>query len=95
LGSLNWDRTLSYCPTITFSIIDTGTGLSADSIFYINSDNLWLNTADRIKATTYELSITGSVIGTYMKFTSQSITLEVQVIDKCATAIITASSVAA
>jgi hypothetical protein len=36
LGSTSWSKDISYCPSITYEIIDTATSTTADSIFYFS-----------------------------------------------------------
>jgi hypothetical protein len=68
LGSTTWTSNLAYCPSITYEIIDQSTGLTADAIFYITSGSLMVNTADKTKIKTYNLIVTGSIIGTYKTY---------------------------
>jgi hypothetical protein len=58
LGTLTWTRSLTYCPSITYSIV-TSVGAAADSIFYITGTTVYVNTALTSKTGTYSLQIKG------------------------------------
>jgi hypothetical protein len=58
LGTLSWTRSLTYCPSITYSIV-TSTGTTADTIFYITGSIIYVNTALSSKTGTYNLQIKG------------------------------------
>jgi hypothetical protein len=44
LAILSWTQDLSYCSSITYSIVDSS-GNTADSIFYISNNDVFVNTA--------------------------------------------------
>jgi hypothetical protein len=84
LGSLTWTLNLSYCPSITYSLIDTTTGTTPDSIFSINSNVAYVNTNYLTKRGTYSLKVVGSLVGTYKTYaTAQSSSFTVNVVNSC------------
>ena len=79
LTQLNWEKSDLNCPDITYTIIDSDTGVSLDRIFTFNSQReLTVYTTDAAKARTYRIRITGHMGG----FT-QDLDFNVHVTDIC------------
>jgi hypothetical protein len=93
LGSTSWTINPTSCPAITYSIIDTATGLTADSIFSISAGSLFVNTNSILKVATYNLQVRGTITGTYKTYLVDNQAITVNVGDKCSSATITTTPI--
>lgn len=63
LGDTLWTQSDSVCPDTVFELIDTDTGATADSIFYISGTIIFVDTSDLGKVNQYNLKLEGTVPG--------------------------------
>jgi hypothetical protein len=59
LGSTSWSQSLSYCPTITYSLVDSTLTTTADSIFSISGTSVIVSTTSTAKVGTYIINVKG------------------------------------
>jgi hypothetical protein len=67
LAILSWSINLSYCSSISYSVVDSS-GNIADSIFYITNNVLYVDSNSDLKIASYSLQIKGSIVGTYKTY---------------------------
>jgi hypothetical protein len=67
LATISWSSNLSYCPSISYSVVDSS-GNTADSIFYMTNNVLYVDTNTDSKIASYSLQIKGSIVGTYKTY---------------------------
>lgn len=61
LGTTGFSQSISYCPTIQYTFIDTGTGTTPSSIFSIVGSNIQVYSNSPIDIGTYNLALTGTI----------------------------------
>ncbi|CDW71352.1 cadg domain containing protein [Stylonychia lemnae] len=86
--TLSWTHLMSYCGSITYSVVNQANDQTADSIFYISSYYFYVSTSISSKINTYNLRIIG---GTAYKSVRQDFIVIIKT--DCPNVVITAQNI--
>ncbi|CDW78244.1 UNKNOWN [Stylonychia lemnae] len=87
--TLSWTHSLSYCGSLAYQVVNQADSSTADSIFYISSNQFYVSTSNSAKINNYNLRIIG---GTAYKTINQDFAIVVK--SECPSVVITPETIA-